>query len=123
MLDHRRAVVLVAAHSGAALRARLSGGARSRASDRDEPLAALLAPAASPVPDDGPRQSMARCARHGSASIWGGRLLEGVQQKWTPALRALGPSPLIPAQAGVQMLACSQDCGFWVPAFATLSRG
>ena len=47
VLDHRRAVVLLAARARAALRARLPRGARGRAPGRDEPLAAVLAPAGS----------------------------------------------------------------------------
>ena len=43
VLDHRRAVVFLASDPRAALRAGLSRGARGRASDRDEPLAAVLA--------------------------------------------------------------------------------
>ena len=43
VLDHRRAVVLVAADPRAALRAGLSRRARGGASDRDEPLGAVLA--------------------------------------------------------------------------------
>ena len=43
VLDHRRAVVLLAAHPGAAFRAGLSRRARGRASGRDEPFAAVLA--------------------------------------------------------------------------------
>ena len=43
VLDHRRAVVLLAADSGAAVRAGLSRRARGRASGRDESLAAVLA--------------------------------------------------------------------------------
>ena len=43
VLDHRRAVVFLAAHSRAAFRARLSRRARGRASGRDEPLARVLA--------------------------------------------------------------------------------
>ena len=43
VLDHRRAVLFLAAHSGAAFRARLSRRARGGASGRDEPLAQVLA--------------------------------------------------------------------------------
>ncbi len=43
VLDHRRAVLFVAADPGAALRARLSRRPRGRASRRDEPLARVLA--------------------------------------------------------------------------------
>ena len=53
VLDHRGAVVLVAADPGAAPRARLSGGARGRASDRDEPLGPVLAAARAHVPGHG----------------------------------------------------------------------
>ena len=43
LLDHRRAVLFLAADPGAAFRARLSRRARGRASGRDEPLAQVLA--------------------------------------------------------------------------------
>ena len=50
VLDHRHAVVLVAAHSGAEPCARLSRRARSGAPRRDEPFAAVLAAGAAALP-------------------------------------------------------------------------
>ena len=70
LLQYRRIVVLLAPHSGARLRARLSRGARSLPSDRAQPLAALLANREPPPSRRAPRQDLARRARHRSAPLW-----------------------------------------------------
>ena len=69
VLDHRRAVLFVAADPGAALRARLSRRPRGRASRRDEPLAAVLAAGRAHLPARRARQGLARRARHRPASL------------------------------------------------------
>ncbi len=60
LLDHRRVVLFLASHSGAAFRARLSRRARGRAFDRDEPLAQVLAAGRGHLPAHGRSQSLAR---------------------------------------------------------------
>ena len=60
VLDHRRAVVFLAAHSGAEPCARLPRRARSGASRRDEPFAAVLAAGAAALPGSRTRQGLAR---------------------------------------------------------------
>jgi hypothetical protein len=69
VLDHRRAVLFVAADPGAVLRARLSRRPRGRASDRDEPQQSVLAAGRSHLSAYGPRQGLARRARHRTASL------------------------------------------------------
>ena len=64
VLEQRRAVVLLAAHSRAAVRARLSRGARGRASGRDQPFAAVLAAVEATQSGMRARQGLAR--RHGT---------------------------------------------------------
>ena len=80
LLDHRRAVLFLAADPGAALRARLSRRPRGRPSGRDEPLAPILAagrahlPACRRAPRPGSMRMAAICIatarpRTGSASV------------------------------------------------------
>src|SRR5262249_13313900 len=69
MLVDRRAVVFLAAHSRAAVRARLFGGARGRASRGAESLAPLLAPAAAVVSGNATRQGVAQRARRRPAPL------------------------------------------------------
>ena len=68
-----RALLFVAADPRAAARARLSRGARGRASHRDEPLAPILARGRAHLPRLAARQGLAQRARHRAAPLWRGR--------------------------------------------------
>ncbi len=75
LLDDRRAVVFLAAHSGAEPGARLSRRARSGASHRDEPFAEILAAGAAHLPGSRTRQGLARRPRRRSASLRPARVI------------------------------------------------
>ena len=62
-------VIFLAAHSGAAIRARLSRRARGRPSDRDESFAAVLAAGREDLSRHGARQGLARRAWRRPASL------------------------------------------------------
>ena len=69
VLQHRRAVVLLAADPGAALCARLPRRARGRASGRAQSFAAVLAAGRAALPECRARQGLARRQRHRSAPL------------------------------------------------------
>src|SRR5216684_3226178 len=70
LLDHRRAIVLLAADPGAAVRAAISRRPRGCAPRRDESLPPLLASAETALSRHAARQGLARRARYRPASLW-----------------------------------------------------
>jgi len=109
VFDHRRAVVFLAADPGAAVRAGLSRRPRGGASDRDEPLAAILAAGQRRLLGRQPRQGMARHSRLRPAPL---RYAGWLTQQ---------PPPSRPAHAGHPVIAGLEDfatgISYWIIRF------